>query len=588
MSRSRLSILLLCDDWPGHANTVLDHINAFRRFSKHRVRTFNPANMRNSVALDLDEFDVVVIHYSLVLSDDRYVSAPFREKLKRFRGLKVQFMQDEYRWVDRATSASRDAGIGVLFTAAREPAARQLYDERLPGVRRVPTLTGYVPENLQTLPAKPLKDRMLDVGYRGRDLPFWLGRLTQEKVWIGKGFLERAAKYGLQCDIGWREEDRIYGTRWVDFIGSARATLGTESGASIADFDGRVEEAVRAYLRIHPAAPYDAVDKAVLRPFEGNVVVNVISPRVFEAVSLGTALVMFPGDYSGIVVPDEHYISLEKDFSNFDQVVEKLRDNDYLDALTARARDHVVESGNWSYGAFIEEFDRVVAEEADVVRGPSMTPRHGLARVERILSVPPLWRRFVSSAFAAVAAATGWELSRRLSKDPGPNIDKGLLAVRAALGDRELRPLLREGRRAGLAIDRLLEEILELSLLRRAAKGGLSTSETFTLTSEFDADRRAVCFVSRPVGRPSRRMNGSSKPVREALHARTLDIIEWDHRAFGGLVRLRRPRVDVGIGSDGLQTFVLLAQIGRRNPAALEQALAPMINVDESRTGEVN
>ena len=588
MSRSRLSILLLCDDWPGHANTVLDHINAFRRFSQHRVRTFNPTNMRNSVALDLDEFDVVVIHYSLVLSDDRYVSAPFREKLKRFRGLKVQFMQDEYRWVDRATSASRDAGIGVLFTAAREPAARQLYDERLPGVRRVPTLTGYVPENLQTLPAKPLKDRMLDVGYRGRDLPFWLGRLTQEKVWIGKGFLERAAKYGLQCDIGWREEDRIYGTRWVDFIGSARATLGTESGASIADFDGRVEEAVRAYLRIHPAAPYDAVDKAVLRPFEGNVVVNVISPRVFEAVSLGTALVMFPGDYSGIVVPDEHYISLEKDFSNFDQVVEKLRDNDYLDALTARARDHVVESGNWSYGAFIEEFDRVVAEEADVVRGPSMTPRHGLARVERILSVPPLWRRFVSSAFAAVAAATGWELSRRLSKDPGPNIDKGLLAVRAALGDRELRPLLREGRRAGLAIDRLLEEILELSLLRRAAKGGLSTSETFTLTSEFDADGRAVCFVSRPVGSPSRRMNGSSKSVREALHARTLDIIEWDHRAFGGLVRLRRPRVDVGIGSDGLQTFVLLAQIGRRNPAALEQALAPMINVDESRTGEVN
>jgi len=97
-----------------------------------------------------------------------------------------------------------------------------------------------------------------------------------------------------------------------------------------------------------------------------------------------------------------------------------------------------------------------------------------------------------------------------------------------------------------------------------------------------------VCFVSRPVGSPSRRMNGSSKSVREALHARTLDIIEWDHRAFGGLVRLRRPRVDVGIGSDGLQTFVLLAQIGRRNPAALEQALAPMINVDESRTGEVN
>src|SRR5207302_8783649 len=143
---------------------------------------------------------------------------------------------------------------------------------------------------------------------------------------------------------------------------------------------------------------------------------------------------------------------LGMDVSKIEQVDEKLQYNYYLDALAARARDHVVESGNWSYGAFIEEFDRVVAEEADVVRGPRMTPGHGLGRVERILSVLPLWRRFVSSAFAAVAAATGWELSRRLSKDPGPNIDKGLLAVRAALGDRELRPLLREGRRAGLAI----------------------------------------------------------------------------------------------------------------------------------------
>jgi hypothetical protein len=409
----RLSILLLCDDGPGNPNTVLDHIAAFRRYSRHQVRMFNPRSMSGSVALDLDEFDVVVIHYSLVLINERYVSKHFRDKLIRFRGLKVQFIQDEYRWVDRATAASNEVGIDLLFTAASEPAAGRLYDARLPGVRRVPTLTGYVPEDLQAWPRRPLTERSIDVGYRGRDLPFWLGRLTQEKQRIAQGFLERAPRYGLRTDIGWREEDRIYGDQWIDFIASCRATLGTESGASIADFDGGVEHAVREYLRANPGASYDDVHEEVLRPYEGNVVVNVISPRVFEAASLGTALVMFPGDYSGIVSAGDHYIALEKDFSNMDEVVAKLKDDDFMVALTERAHDHLVKSGRWSYRAFVNRFDDVVEEEVKIVRGPSNAPRYQLAKIERALRVPPPWVRVARGALAAASAAGGGNLARR-------------------------------------------------------------------------------------------------------------------------------------------------------------------------------
>ena len=39
-----------------------------------------------------------------------------------------------------------------------------------------------------------------------------------------------------------------------------------------------------------------------------------ISPKMFEAISLGTVLVMFEGKYSNILKPDLHYISLKKDF----------------------------------------------------------------------------------------------------------------------------------------------------------------------------------------------------------------------------------------------------------------------------------
>jgi len=205
-----------------------------------------------------------------------------------------------------------------------------------------------------------MRERSVHVGYRGRTLPFWLGRLTQEKVWIGQGIGARAEQIGLRCDIGWHEDQRIYGRAWPEFLMRCKATLGTESGASIADFDGTIEQAVRSYLRVHPDASFEQVEDAVLRPYEGNVTVNVISPRVFEAASLRTALVMFPGQYSGVVEPGVHYIALAKDFSNMAEVAEKLKDDEFLEKLVARTYDDLVASGRWSLGAFIDDFDDLV------------------------------------------------------------------------------------------------------------------------------------------------------------------------------------------------------------------------------------
>ena len=571
-------ILLLCDDRRGHANTVLDHIDAFSRFSRHHVRTFNPKAMRRSVVLDLDEFDVVVIHYSVVLSDDYFVAPTFRDKLRRFRGLKIQFIQDDYRWVNKATAAARDIGLHVLFTVAPEPAASQLYDERLPGVRRVHTLTGYVPDNLMHRAGKPLRERAIDVGYRARDLPFWLGRLSREKAWIGEGFLERAPAYGLRCDIAWREHDRIYGSLWIDFVSSSRATLGAESGASIADFDSGAERAVRAYLRVHPGAPYEEVNQAVLGPYEGNVVVNTVSPRVFEAAALGTALIMYPGEYSGVVAASEHYIPLEKDFSNMPEVVAQLRDDNLVEAMTKRIHDDLIRSNRWTYAAFVAEFDAVIDEEAEGMRGRSNSPRFRLAKAERALRVPGVRVRLLGGAHAAWTWIFHRDPSMRFEIEYTSQIEKGILALSTALSDRNLRRLLRLGRSGGAPLDRLLREILELSLLRKATEGSLP-DQSFTLNTEFDARRKSLCFVSSPIGQEQAdRGMIPADLIRNVIRAGELKVIEWDHRALGGMVHLDRPMMEIGIGFDGLEDFTVLARIGRVNPAALASALDPVLS----------
>ena len=576
---SKARILLLCDDRRGNANTILDHINAFRRYSSHQVRTFNPKAMRRIHALNLDDFDVVVVHYSVVLSDPFFISPEVMAKLKRFQGLKIEFIQDDYRWVNRAAAAAREMGIDVLFTVAPEPAAGLLYDKLLPGVRRVQTLTGYVPDNLLGRAVVPLAERPIEVGYRAREPAFWLGRLSQEKIWIGEKFLEHSSQFGLRSDVAWKEHDRIYGEDWIKFISSCRAMLGSESGASIADFDGSAESAVRTYLRAHPGAPFDEVHDAVLRPYEGNVIVNVVSPRVFEAAALKTALINFPGEYSGVIAPGRNYIVLEKDFSNMKDVVAQLRDDELVSAMAEQTYQDLIESGRYTYESFIKEFDAVIDAEARSMRGRSVALRWRLAGAERAIQVPGMRVRLLRAAQKVWTRVRGRDQTIGFPIDYESQVEKGLMTLGILLREPDLRPIFRLGRRNGVPLDRLLREVMELSLLRRAADGGVERDQQFTVTIEFDEGRNAACFVSVPVGqRAGSDDHDMRERLRTAIRDRDLATLEWDHRALGGLLHLTRPTMDVGIGFDGLESFSAIMGVGRQHPEALERALKPLLD----------
>ncbi len=150
----------------------------------------------------------------------------------------------------------------------------------------------------------------------------------------------------------------------IDSLSSCKATLGTESGASITDFNGSVERKVKEYLTTHPAVSFEKVQEEVLRPYEDNVPIKVISPRLFEAIALRTALILFPGKYSGILEPWVHYIPLERDFSNWGKVVKNYAILIFLRMLTDRAYGDIVASGRYSFRSFIKEFDETMGKYA--------------------------------------------------------------------------------------------------------------------------------------------------------------------------------------------------------------------------------
>lgn len=408
-----LNILLLCNR-PARgadASTVTDHLDAFRRFSQHNV--FELSFIRELPSrVALERFDAIAIHYSTALGYyvDHYISDAARQRVRDFPGLKIAFIQDEYRMIDRVHEVLRFLGIDILFTCVPTPEIEKVYPSpKLPGATRINNLTGYVPEALLSQPAAPVAERPIDVGYRTRRMPYWLGALGVEKSWIADEFAARARDSDLRLDISCNEADRLYGARWTEFVGSCKAMLGVESGASVFDFTGDLQKQVDAYVAAHPQATFEEVQAKFLLPYEGKIRLNQISPRCFEAAALRTAMVLFEGEYSGVLEPWRHYLPLKKDFSNFPEVLAALRDQAGRQRLVDRTFEEVARNPAWSYRTFIGQFDDVLDRELAARGKPLAVAPYtaGTYRAALVGSPAYAWKRFTSSVLQRLLLGTG-------------------------------------------------------------------------------------------------------------------------------------------------------------------------------------
>lgn len=357
-------VLFLCDFNRFSANTIIDHAMSFKTYSKHDIFFYNPFSKNHPKWLDLNEFDIIIIHYSIYVLGESYLNETWRSAVSKSSAMKVQFIQDEYRTVNAIHNKMRELNIDVLFTCYPENEIEKVYPiTKFSYLKKYSTLTGYVPEYLEATKPNLNNSRSIDVGYRARGLGFWwLGELYQEKSRIGKEFLYLAQDSSVTCDISSKEEDRIYGKGWIAFLKNSRCTLGTESGASVIDFTGEVEMKVKEYSRLNPDATFEEVQDLFFKDLEGKIKMNQISPRIFEAIGCGCCLILFEGNYSGILKPDIHYIELKKDFSNIKSVLAKIKDDTYVKNMAERAYEDIIASGKYSYRSFVRYFDKKIEE----------------------------------------------------------------------------------------------------------------------------------------------------------------------------------------------------------------------------------
>lgn len=352
-----MNVLILYESTQTFTNTIYDHLLSFANYSKHRI-FYAHANQLSVLNLNPKAFDAIGLHYSIRVPFGQ-ISPSMAECFQNFDGLKFLFIQDEYDYTKRAWYWIKRLGFQLVFTSVPQSGIEKIYPKmEFPNVRFVNNLTGYVPDELPvTENILPPSMRNILVGYRGRPLPIRYGQLGIEKVQVGQVVRAYCQKNGFINDIAWSEEDRIYGSKWNDFVYSVRSMLGSESGSNVFDWDGDLNKIIADYRELNPKATDAEIYEKIVKPRELDGLMNQVSPKVFEAISKKTVLILYEGNYSNVLTPWEHYMVLKKDGSNLDEVFRLLQDGNYLDAMAERAFNSVVASGKYSYRKFVSMVD---------------------------------------------------------------------------------------------------------------------------------------------------------------------------------------------------------------------------------------
>jgi hypothetical protein len=66
-----------------------------------------------------------------------------------------------------------------------------------------------------------------------------------------------------------------------------------------------------------------------------------------------------------VLIPHKHYIPLKRDFSNIDDVLKKVRDDQYVREMTERAYKDICLSGKYTYQKMAADFERAISKQLE-------------------------------------------------------------------------------------------------------------------------------------------------------------------------------------------------------------------------------
>jgi hypothetical protein len=412
------------------ASTVREHVHAFAQHSSRRVWEVN-TEFGFPAALADTEFEAILLHYSVFGMGDYALDQDWLDYLDGTSAHKIAFFQDECTRCQRRFAFLDRHRIDCVYTCLEPSEFPKVYGRYTSVSELVSNFPGYVSEKIVEAGRRytvPFERRTVDVGYRGRTLPAYLGRGAIEKHDIGVRFRELAEGSGLRLDIATDEGGRLYGDAWYQFMASCRCVLGVESGVSAFDLEDEVLDEYNRRVALGLSVGID--DLETLPRWEDVVYYRTVSPRHFEAASLRVCQVLFEGRYSGVMEPMVHYIPLRKDFSNIDDVLAMCRDEALCRELAENAFRDLIASGAHTYERFVAGFDARLTTAVGTARPRAVAEK--VVRRRLAVGARQRWRQRARWAYLAVV---WWKPMSKLIVFAQPVITR----VRRVLGGAYLR-----------------------------------------------------------------------------------------------------------------------------------------------------
>lgn len=381
-SESRIRLLVLHARYTDQMSYFDDWLDALNTHSQFSIVQFNILHSPRELRRRLGEVDAVVALHSTNGDTTVYLERHVPALAERRVPL-MSFVGNEVNLPNVSMSAKR----GVLRQIRPQWIATQLLQEAgeflfgdLPslGVVSVPHALNakvFRPDNARAT-------RPIDVGTRVARYAPHLG--DDDRNRIADRFVVIGRQRKFTVDISNQRFDRI---GWAGFLNRCRGTVSSEAGGWFLERDDQTVAAIRQYMRERSKGREIASNSGLLLVgsrippwlrraarrilglvgvrFEHDVYAQprvceeiherffagrarpafygkCLSSRHFDAVGTKTCQIMFRGRFNDILEADRHYLALDHDFGNLDDVLRRFADEGERVAVTETAHAHVL------------------------------------------------------------------------------------------------------------------------------------------------------------------------------------------------------------------------------------------------------
>ncbi len=249
----------------------------------------------------------------------------------------------------------------IVATQLLLESAQYLYEE-IPGARVLALPHALNPDVFRAEVAP--ERRPVDIGFRGAEYLPYVGDNDRNRI-IGY-FANEHFDVPLAIDV--RTNFPFDRDGWSAFLNQCKGTIGAEAGSVYMTRDDsileRAETEMGASIVAGPPPPLvkrlmksyswrvlrrrpdtstvpkpPAPAQSLTMPEHGAVSGKTISSRHFDAIGALTCQILFRGRYGDILEPDRHYLALERDFSNIDDVLARFLDDTTRNRLVRDTRE---------------------------------------------------------------------------------------------------------------------------------------------------------------------------------------------------------------------------------------------------------